>query len=199
MSVLSFISSHVKRRTGRGGGRWAINYIYGTSNVLCELSHFYNGGNRSNLGSAVNHAVRWPKLCQNHDGGWIEASQSYADPSQSGRGPSTAPQSPWAIMALSNHLPPDDESVQKGISYLIHSEVKDDKSDKATWPLVQYTATAFPGHSYMEYGYYRHYFPIMALGRYASRMSASKIPPVNVYSAEGRRKGFCVKIRHRIK
>jgi len=161
---------------GTWWGRWAINYIYGTSNVLCGLIYFYNGRNRSNLRSAVDRAVRWLKTCQNPDGGWGETPLSYADASQSGRGPSTAPQSAWAIMALLNYLPPDYECVQKGISYLVYSQVADEKSEKATWPLVQYTGTGFPGHLYMEYGYYRHYFPIMALGRYASRMSALKIP-----------------------
>ena len=168
---------------GTWRGRWAINYIYGSSNVLCGLSHFYNGGSyfynvesRSSLRKAVDCAIEWLKTRQNLDGGWGELPQSYDDASQAGHGPSTAPQSAWAIMALVNYLPPDDECVRKGISYLVHSQIRDEKSGKASWPLVEYTGTGFPGHLYMEYGYYRHYFPIMALGRYASRMSASKIP-----------------------
>ena len=162
---------------GTWWGRWAINYIYGTSNVLCGLSYFCNGANRANVRSAVERAVWWLQMSQNSDGGWGEGPQSYADASQSGCGASTAPQSAWAIMALLHSLPPHNECIEKGVSYLVHSQVKDDKSQKASWPLVQYTGTGFPGHLYMEYGYYRHYFPIMALGRYATRMSALKIPP----------------------
>ena len=150
-------------------GRWGVNYIYGTSNVLRGLSHFHTGEDRNGLQNAVDRAVRWLKDHQNPDGGWGETTQSYTDVKQSGCGPSSPTQSAWAILALLSYLPPDDESVQKGVSYLVDSQVKDSKGDKATWPLVHYTATGFMGHLYLEYDYYRHYFPIMALGRYTEK------------------------------
>ena len=173
--AIAYLLAH-QEQNGTWWGRWAINYIYGTSNVLCGLAHYYNGWNRNNLRSAVDSAVDWLKTRQNTDGGWGEGPPSYSDVRLAGCGPSTAPQSAWAIMALLNYLPPNDECIQKGVSYLVGSQVSDEKSDKATWPLVNYTSTGFPGHLYMEYGYYRHYFPMMALGRYASSMAASKIP-----------------------
>jgi squalene-hopene/tetraprenyl-beta-curcumene cyclase len=64
--------------------------------------------------------------------------------------------------------------IQRAISYLVQSRAKGEKGDIATRPLILYTGTGFAGHLYMEYDYYRHYFPIMALGRYTSRMSASE-------------------------
>ena len=144
--------------------------------MLCGLANYYNGWNRSSLRSAVDCAVGWLKMRQNLDGGWGEGPPSYYDVSEAGCGPSTAPQSAWAVMALLNYQPLNDECIQRGVSYLVGSQVPDDKSNKATWPLVNYTSTGIPGHLYMEYGYYRHYFPMMALGRYASSMTALKIP-----------------------
>ncbi|KAK8074103.1 terpenoid cyclases/protein prenyltransferase alpha-alpha toroid [Apiospora phragmitis] len=38
----------------------------------------------------------------------------------------------------------------------------------ATWSETQYTGTGFPNFFYIGYSLYRHYFPIMALGRYLS-------------------------------
>ena len=40
------------------------------------------------------------------------------------------------------------------------------KQDAGTWAEEQYTGTGFPGHFYLKYDLYRHYFPMMALGRY---------------------------------
>ena len=35
-----------------------------------------------------------------------------------------------------------------------------------TWRERQFTGTGFPNHFYLRYHLYRHYFPMMALGRY---------------------------------
>ena len=157
-------------------GRWGINYIYGTSNVLCGLAHFYAGEDRSCVRNSVDWAIQWFKQHQNSDGGWGETTRSYTDVNQSGCGPSSPAQSAWAILALLNYISPEHESIQKGISYLVESQVKDSspKGEKATWPSVHYTGTGFIGHMYLGYDYYRHYFPIMALGRYAELMSLRK-------------------------
>ena len=43
---------------------------------------------------------RWLERHQNEDGGWGEDPRSYDDPSWIGRGPSTASQTAWALLAL---------------------------------------------------------------------------------------------------
>jgi squalene-hopene/tetraprenyl-beta-curcumene cyclase len=166
----------IQEQNGSWWGRWGINYIYGTSHALCGLSHFYDHTHESEDDHqiAVNRAVEWLKNSQNPDGGWGESPHSYSDARPSGCILSTSTQTAWAIMALLNYIPAEGECIQKGVMYLIQSQVKDEGTQKATWPLINYTATGFPGHLYMEFGYYRHYFPIMALGRYASKISASK-------------------------
>jgi squalene-hopene/tetraprenyl-beta-curcumene cyclase len=125
--------------------------------------------------------------CQNPDGGWGEVLASYDDFSLSGCGLSTPTQTARVLMALLNSTSPSDECVQRGVAYLVQTQLRDESENKAgTWPLVQYSATGFPSHLYMEYEYYRHYFPIMALGRYVksaneSRRSARKSGVQNVY------------------
>ena len=167
----------IQEQNGSWWGRWGINYVYGTSHALCGLSHFCDHTHESEDDHqiAVNRAVEWLKNSQNPDGGWGESPHSYSDASPSGCRLSSSAQTAWAIMALLNYIPAEGECIQKGVIYLIQSQVKDEGTQKATWPLINYTATGFPGHLYMEFEYYRHYFPIMALGRYASKISASEM------------------------
>ncbi len=35
-----------------------------------------------------------------------------------------------------------------------------------TWDEAEFTGTGFPNHFYLRYNLYRHYFPLMALGRF---------------------------------
>ena len=55
-------------------GRWGVNYIYGTSNVLCGLAQLGVSGSDP----MVQRAVRWLKAVQNPDGGWGESLDSYS-------------------------------------------------------------------------------------------------------------------------
>jgi squalene-hopene/tetraprenyl-beta-curcumene cyclase len=103
-----------------------------------------------------------------------------------GKGESTASQSAWALMGL---LAVSDrryrQSIERGVGYLIKTQ------QQGTWDEPQYTGTGFPGYAVGEridlankrlslklqqgielgkgfminYNLYRHYFPLMALGR----------------------------------
>ena len=139
-------------------GRWGSNYIYGTSNVLCGLTHFES----QNLASP---AVEWIMSVQNADGGWGEKLDTYRDPSQAGCGPSTASQTAWALMGLLSYLPPTNEAIERGVAFLIRSQTLS-KGEGMSWPEKEYTGTGFPNFFYIGYTLYPHYFPMMALGRY---------------------------------
>ncbi|KAJ5787833.1 hypothetical protein N7457_002823 [Penicillium paradoxum] len=141
-------------------GRWGCNYIYGTSNALCGLAYFVQ---QSQVQAMVKPALQWLKSRQNEDGGWGEPFQSYQSPEQYQHA-STPSQTAWALMGLLAHLPVTDDAIACGIRYLVSSQ-RPAKEIGSSWPSA-WTGTGFPNHFYLDYDYYRHYFPMMALGRY---------------------------------
>ncbi|MDD2708018.1 MAG: squalene--hopene cyclase [Verrucomicrobiae bacterium] len=161
-------------------GRWGVNHIYGTGAVLPALRAV--GEDMSSR--YVRRAADWVAHHQNHDGGWGETPASYMDDSMRGVGESTASQTAWALMALmAVEHPCYDEAIIQGVEYLLSSQ------QAGTWSEPQYTGTGFPGYSVggrvnlkekaasidqghelqrgfmINYNLYRHYFPVMALGR----------------------------------
>src|SRR5207253_4873442 len=77
-------------------GRWGVNYLYGTWQVLQGLQRI--GFDMSD--PMVRRAVEWVKSVQQADGGWGETCRSYDDPSLAGQGTPTASQTAWALLAL---------------------------------------------------------------------------------------------------
>src|SRR5437660_325456 len=77
-------------------GRWGVNYIYGTMQVLRGLEAMNVDRNEP----MVQQAAEWMRSVQNPDGGWGETVGSYDDPNLRGTGGSTASQTAWAIMGL---------------------------------------------------------------------------------------------------
>lgn len=144
-------------------GRWGSNYLYGTSNVVCGLAYFSEGNDQ--VQEMVSDAVKWIKQMQNADGGWGESLHSYQDLSKAGRGSSSPSQTAWALLALLTEYIPYDTSITAGVSYLVDTQT--DVHDRgSSWPESAYTGTGFPNHFYIGYSLYRHYFPMMALGRF---------------------------------
>jgi squalene-hopene/tetraprenyl-beta-curcumene cyclase len=139
-------------------GRWGTNYIYGTWQVLRGLQVI---GEDMRL-PYVRRAVAWLKSSQNADGGWGESLRSYDDPQFKGIGRSTASQTAWAIMGLISAGEVNSPEVARGIRYLSNQQELD-----GTWDEELFTGTGFPRVFYLRYHYYRHYFPLMALGMYA--------------------------------
>lgn len=142
-------------------GRWGVNYVYGTSNVVCSLARQkISGGD-----PMIQKALSWLKETQNMDGGWGECLESYADKSLMGKGKTTASQTGWALMGLLAYLPATDPAVQRGIEWLVkHQETSGE--NEGSWDEQEFTGTGFPNHFYLRYHMYRHYFPLMALGRF---------------------------------
>ena len=142
-------------------GRWGVNYVYGTSNVL-------NGLVRQAIPAddpMVARALRWLESVQNPDGGFGEGLESYADRGRMGRGPSTASQTAWGVMGLLAYRGPEDPAVRRAVAWLVERQIAAGP-DAGTWAEAEFTGTGFPRHFYIRYHLYRHYFPLMALGRF---------------------------------
>ena len=161
----------IQERNGSWYGRWGSNYIYGTSNVVCGLTH--HRASDLLVPSLIASAIRWLKLVQNTDGGFGEVLDTYKDPTLAGHGRSTASQTAWGAMALLAHLPCGDDAVRTSIAYLVSSQTKK-RNGGATWPETAYTGTGFPNFFYLGYSYYPHYFPMMALGRYLQKVEKER-------------------------
>jgi len=141
-------------------GRWGVNYIYGTWQVLRGLRAI-GEDMRQNW---VVRARDWLASCQNEDGGWGETCASYDDPTLKGKGPSTPSQTAWALMGLiaaadstesgALHSKP----IARGIEFLLARQNSD-----GSWPEPETTGTGFPGVFYLRYDMYRNNWPLLAL------------------------------------
>jgi squalene-hopene/tetraprenyl-beta-curcumene cyclase len=144
-------------------GRWGSNYVYGTGAAVPALV-------RAGLAAddpRIRRAVAWLESHQGDDGGWGEDMRSYREPSLRGRGPSTASQTAWALLALLAAGEHGSDATRAGVRYLIDTQRAD-----GTWDEPWYTGTGFPGDFYINYHLYRLVFPISALGRFVRGASA---------------------------
>ena len=157
-------------------GRWGVNHIYGTWQVLRGLSRI----GEDMQAPSVRRAVRWFLTHQNGDGGWGESIASYDDPAQRGVGASTPSQTAWALMGLLAAGEGASPAVQAGVRYLL-----DRQNDSGTWDQPLWTGTGFPKVFYLNYHYYRHYFPLMALGQYRAERARSAAPVIESGRASG--------------
>jgi squalene-hopene/tetraprenyl-beta-curcumene cyclase len=137
-------------------GRWGLNHVYGTSAALLALEAAAAGPDDLQ----VRRAVRWLEDHQNDDGGWGEDPRSYDDAAWIGRGPSTASQTAWALLAL-DAAGERSPAMARGVEWLVERQRPD-----GGWDEPQYTGTGFPGDFYINYELYRLVFPVMALGRW---------------------------------
>ena len=138
-------------------GRWGVNYIYGTWQVLRGLRAIGVDMKQDWL----IRAREWLESCQNEDGGWGETCASYDDPMLKGKGPSTASQTAWAIMGLCAAGSVHSKSVQRGLDFLITRQNRD-----GSWSEPETTGTGFPKVFYLKYDMYRNNFPLLALATY---------------------------------
>jgi squalene-hopene/tetraprenyl-beta-curcumene cyclase len=72
----------------------------------------------------------------------------------------------------------DDPAVEKGIHYLLSTQRED-----GTWDENEFTGTGFPKVFYLEYTYYRQYFPLLALGMFRRLLRHPKARRKNPVSA----------------
>ncbi len=138
-------------------GRWGVNYIYGTWQVVCGLKRV--GIDMSQ--PWIQKAGSWLRGVQHADGSFGESADTYEDPLIKGIGPSTASQTAWGTMALMAIYGPHDSGVKRGIRYLINTQL-----ESGNWKEPWFTGTGFPRVFYLRYHLYRLYFPIMCMGRW---------------------------------
>jgi squalene-hopene/tetraprenyl-beta-curcumene cyclase len=142
-------------------GRWGVNYIYGTWQVLQGLRAI--GFDMQD--SMVRRAVEWLKRVQQPSGAWGESCASYDDPKLAGVGAPTASQTAWALLGLIAANETHSRAVKAGVRWLTDMQNPD-----GTWSEDQFTGTGFPKVFYLKYHYYPLYFPLMALARYADAL-----------------------------
>jgi squalene-hopene/tetraprenyl-beta-curcumene cyclase len=119
-------------------GRWGVNYIYGTWQVLLGLRAIDFPMDHP----APQGAADWLESVQQPGGGWGESCRSYDDPSWMGRGTPTASQTAWAVLGLLAAGRVRSEAVRRGVQFLI-----DTQRDDGTWAEPEYTGPASPASS----------------------------------------------------
>jgi squalene-hopene/tetraprenyl-beta-curcumene cyclase len=143
-------------------GRWGVNYIYGTWQVLRGLRAI----GQDMTQDWILRGRDWLESCQNSDGGWGETCETYENPATKGIGPSTASQTSWAVMGICACGDLDRPSIQRGLRFLLGSQ-----QPNGSWDEPQITGTGFPGVFYLKYDMYRQNFPLLALSTYINYRS----------------------------
>jgi squalene-hopene/tetraprenyl-beta-curcumene cyclase len=138
-------------------GRWGVNYIYGTWQVLRGMRALRLDMNQSWLVKGRD----WLRSVQLPDGGWGERCNTYDDPVFKGQGPSTASQTAWAVMGLCAMGDPEDPWLKRGVEYLIRTQNED-----GSWTEDEITGTGFPKVFYLKYDIYRNSWPLLAMATY---------------------------------
>lgn len=154
--ALRFIRER-QEEDGSWYGRWGVNYIYGTWQVLRGLRALDFDMKQPWLAKAQ----AWLEGVQHEDGGWGERCNTYDDPVFKGQGPSTASQTAWAVMGLCAFGDPGRPSLQRGIEYLVRTQNPD-----GSWTEHETTGTGFPKVYYLKYDMYRNAWPLLALATY---------------------------------
>jgi squalene-hopene/tetraprenyl-beta-curcumene cyclase len=151
---------YVRRQQEEDGswyGRWGVNYIYGTWQVLRGMRALNLDMNEDWL----QRARVWLEGVQHPDDGWGERCNTYDDPVFKGQGPSTASQTAWAVMGLCAFDNPENPALKRGIEYLIQTQNAD-----GSWTEHETTGTGFPKVFYLKYDMYRNAWPLLALATY---------------------------------
>ena len=160
-------------------GRWGVNYLYGTSEAMNGLAAVGVASDDP----AIQAGANWLLSCQQPCGGWGESANSYNDPAMHGQGEPTASQTAWALMGLMAAGLEHHPAVTRAVQFLV-----DRQRDDGTWDEPEYTGTGFPKVFYLRYHYYRIYFPLLALSRWAVTAAASlaevTVPTLRVVHAE---------------
>ena len=145
-------------------GRWGVAYIYGTCFALRGLRAMEEDDHEPH----IQRANEWLRSIQNSDGGWGESCASY-DNDVFTAARSTPSQTAWALMGLMAGGDTYSSSVRHGIEYLLETQRED-----GSWDERLATGTGFPKVFYLNYHYYRLYFPLLALATFQKLQAAER-------------------------
>jgi squalene-hopene/tetraprenyl-beta-curcumene cyclase len=148
-------------------GRWGVNYIYGTWQVLQGLRAIDFPMDHP----AVVRACRWLESVQRADGSWGESCLSYDNPALMGQGEPTPSQSAWAVLGLVSAGRAAGEPARRGVGYLLGTQRAD-----GTWFDETCTGTGFPRVFYLRYHLYPIAFSAMAVARHHAAVSRHSAP-----------------------
>jgi squalene-hopene/tetraprenyl-beta-curcumene cyclase len=137
--------------------------VYGTFLALRGLE----AAGENNREAYILRAGEWLRSIQNADGGWGESCASYAQNTYVPAA-SAPSQTAWAVLGLLASGDIISSSVQQGVEYLMETQRRD-----GGWNETLSTGTGFPGVFYLQYHYYRHSFPVLALSSYLKARSAN--------------------------
>ena len=155
-AALKYIRSQ-QEPDGSWYGRWGVNYIYGTWQVLRGLRAL-----RIDMSQPwIVRGRDWLRSVQLPDGGWGERCNTYDDPVFKGQGPATPSQTAWAVMGLCAMGDPNDPALKRGIDWLIRNQNED-----GSWTEEEITGTGFPKVFYLKYDMYRNAWPLLAMATY---------------------------------
>lgn len=164
--ALRYLKRH-QERNGSWFGRWGVNYIYGTWAVLTGFAAIGEDLQSKSVAKAVDFLRRVQRV----DGGFGESPESYTLRKYVPYGDSSVPsQTGWALMGLVAAGWARGAEAQHAADWLIQHQKAD-----GTWDEPQFTGTGFPGHFYIRYHGYRHYFPLLALGRYRKALRIQSV------------------------
>jgi squalene-hopene/tetraprenyl-beta-curcumene cyclase len=158
-----------QRADGSWWGRWGANFVYGTWSALSGLRAIGDRPEDPHL----RRAVAWLEAHQHADGGFGETLASYADESLAGRGEATPSQTAWGLMGLLAGAREVRPSAIRAAEWLLRHQQADGE-----WRESLFTGTGFPRHFYLRYGYYRAYFPLMALGQLREALRRASGDPI---------------------
>ena len=152
-----------QQEDGSWWGRWGVNHVYGTAATLpaleaCGIPYDH---------PSMRRAIDWLDSVQASDGGFGEDIRSYHDAAWRGRGPTTASQTAWGVLAYVAAGEADRGSARRAADALCVSQL-----DDGDWSEEHFTGTGFPTDFMIRYHLYRLHFPLMALGRLRERLSA---------------------------
>ncbi len=163
------------RSGGRSGGSISAPHARGRRQLVrplgseLHLRHLASADRAGGGGRAARRSgdcrrcavARWRISSHRADG----ANRPIVTPSPKlrGQGRETASQTAWALLGLIAAGRHDHPAVLARIASILLTQQNTD----GTWDETEFTGTGFPRVFYLRYHYYRIYFPLMALARWA--------------------------------